>query len=107
MMNEYDYMLLILGMCMVTFLPRWLPVFFLSNRQLPTWFEKWLELIPVALLSAILLPSLIITKNPMGINVFSKELLVAVPTFIIAFYSRSLAGTILGGMFLYWLTVSW
>lgn len=103
-MNEYDYLVMILGMWMVTFLPRWLPVFFLSGRRLPLWFEKWLELIPVALLSAILLPSLIVTKNPMGINLFSRELLVAVPTFVIAFVSRSLAGTILGGMFIFWLS---
>lgn len=103
-MNNYEYLFLILGMTLVTFLPRWLPVFFLSSKNLPPWFEKWLELIPVALLSAILLPALIVTKNHTGIDILSRELLVAIPTFVIAFFSRSLAGTILGGMFIFWLS---
>lgn len=100
----YDnYYILILGMCAVTFLPRWIPLFFLSGRDLPPWFEKWLEMIPVSLLSAILLPSLILTRQPRMIDFFSKELLVAIPTFFIAYFSRSLAGTVVGGMLLYWL----
>lgn len=103
-MHGLDYLGLILGMCLVTFLPRWIPVFFLSSRDLPNWFEKWLELIPVALLSAILLPSLIVKAPSSGVTFFSRDLLVAFPTFLIAYFSRSLAGTIIGGMFLYWLT---
>lgn len=102
MSNDAIYLFLILGMSMVTFLPRWLPLFFLSGRDLPQWFEKWLEMIPVSLLSAILLPSLILTKQPRIFNMCSKELLVAIPTFLIAYFSRSLAGTIIGGMLLYW-----
>ena len=102
MMSDATYLYLIAGMFLVTFLPRWLPLFFLSGRNLPPWFEKWLEMIPVSLLSAILLPSLILTRQPRVIDVFSKELFVAVPTFAIAYFSRSLAGTIIGGMLLYW-----
>lgn len=103
-MSDFNlYLLLILGMFVVTYVPRWFPLFFLSGRDLPPWFEKWLEMIPVSLLSAILLPSLILTKQPRMIDALSKELFVAIPTFIIAFVSRSLAGTVIGGMLLYWL----
>lgn len=102
MNSDATYLILILGMYLVTFIPRWLPLFFLSGRDLPQWFEKWLEMIPVSLLSAILLPSLILTKQPRVIDLFSKELIVAIPTFLIAYFSRSLAGTIIGGMLLYW-----
>lgn len=102
MISDTNYLYLILGMFVVTFIPRWLPLFFLSGRDLPQWFEKWLKMIPVSLLSAILLPSLILTKQPRVIDVFSKELFVAIPTFAIAYFSRSLAGTIIGGMLLYW-----
>ena len=103
-MIDEHVLFIILGMSAVTFLPRWLPLFFLSGRKLPQWFEKWLEMIPVSLLSAILLPSLILTKQPRMINICSKELMVAIPTFLIAYISRSLAGTVIGGMLLFWLS---
>jgi branched-subunit amino acid transport protein len=54
-----DYLVLLIGMGMVTYLPRWIPLHFLSRRSLPEWFIQWLELIPAAILSALLLPALI------------------------------------------------
>lgn len=32
-----DYVLLVLGMGIVTYLPRWIPLILLSRRQLPEW----------------------------------------------------------------------
>ncbi|MFA6009406.1 MAG: AzlD domain-containing protein [Desulfobacteraceae bacterium] len=58
-------------------------------------------MIPVALLSAIVFPTLFITDGSMDFS--RKGLLAAVPTFIIAYLSRSLIGTILGGMLVFWL----
>jgi branched-subunit amino acid transport protein len=103
LMSEDRYLMLVLGMGLVTFCPRFLPVFFLSGRSLPEGFKRWLELIPVALLSAILLPSLVVTQTPMGFTMASRELLVAIPTFVLAATSRSLAATIIGGMLMYWI----
>jgi branched-subunit amino acid transport protein len=102
-MSDERYLLLVLGMGLVTYGPRFLPVFFLSGRSLPDGFKRWLELIPVALLSAILLPSLVVTRAPMGFTMTSRELLVAIPTFVLAATSRSLAATIIGGMLMYWM----
>jgi len=58
-MISLDYLLLIAGMGLVTFLPRWAPLFFLSQRKLPVWFVEWLDLIPAAILSALLVPALV------------------------------------------------
>lgn len=97
-----DYLLLMLGMGAVTYLPRLLPLFFLSRRELPRWLVDWLELIPVAILAALLTPALLI--NPQGsLELSRQELWVAVPTFLFAVKTRSLGGTVFIGMLLYWL----
>jgi len=104
-MNFPDYLLLMFGMGAVTYLPRLLPLFFLSQRELPRWLVDWLELIPVAILAALLAPALLI--NPQGSLELSRpELWVAVPTFLFAVKTRSLGGTVFIGMILYWLAQS-
>ena len=98
-----DYLILVLGMGIVTYVPRWIPILFLSRRQLSGWLVEWLGFIPVAILSALVLPCLVTAGEPRHLEVFRPELLVAVPTFIFALKTRSLAGTVIVGMFLFWL----
>lgn len=98
-----EYILMLIGMGLVTFVPRWVPFFFLSNRKLPAWLVEWLDLIPAAILSALLLPALIITGEPRRIMLLQPELLAAIPTFIFALKTRSLGGTVIVGMFMFWL----
>jgi len=64
MIVEREYYYIVLGMGLVTFLPRFIPVYFLSGRTLPGWFIEWLDLIPAAVLSALLLPELVTTGTP-------------------------------------------
>ena len=101
-MISTDYLILIVGMGLVTYIPRWAPLFFLSQRQLPAWFVEWLDLIPAAILSALLAPVLVTAGDPRQL-VVQAELWVAVPTFWFAVKSRTLGGTVIVGMLLYWL----
>jgi branched-subunit amino acid transport protein len=103
-MNIQSYLGLLVGMGLVTYIPRWLPLYLLSNRQLPSWLIRWLDLIPVSILSALLAPALVTTGTPRQLAPFQPEMLVAVPTFLFALKTRSLGGTVVVGMFLYWLT---
>lgn len=98
-----NYIILVIGMGIVTFIPRWVPLFFLSKQQLPSWLIEWLELIPVAILSALLAPALLTKGTPRIFDPLSIEMLVAIPTFIIAWFTKSLGGTLVVGMLLYWL----
>jgi branched-subunit amino acid transport protein len=102
-MIKTEYLILLIGMGLVTFLPRWFPLFFLSRRNLPRVAVEWLDLIPAAILSALLLPELITGGTPRNLELFKPELLVAIPTFIFALKTKSLGGTVLVGMFLFWL----
>jgi branched-subunit amino acid transport protein len=97
-----DYLLLVLGMGAVTYLPRWVPLVLLSRRSLPEWMRQWLEFIPAAVLSALILPALVTAGEPRQLVLFQPALLVSIPTLIFAWKSRSLAGTVIVGMALFW-----
>jgi branched-subunit amino acid transport protein len=95
--------LLILCMGAVTYLPRFLPLFFLSRKQLPSWLTMWLDFIPVAILSSLILPALVTGGSPRHLDIVKPELVTAVPTLIFALKTRSLGGTVVVGMGIYWL----
>jgi branched-subunit amino acid transport protein len=94
---------IIIGMGIVTYLPRWLPLFFLTRYPLPPWLIEWLDFIPAAILSALVLPSIVTTGEPRHLDWVKPDLWVAVPTLIFAVKTKSLAGTVVIGMVLYWL----
>ena len=101
-MFESGYIVVIIGMSLVTYLPRWIPFIVLARRDLPEWLLEWLDLIPAAILSALLLPLLMTTGEPRHIELFQPQLLVAVPTLLFAIKTKSLSGTVILGMFLFW-----
>jgi branched-subunit amino acid transport protein len=102
-----DYLILLLAMGAVTYLPRWAPVFFLSRRKLPAWLVDWLDLIPAAILSALLVPALVLTGEPRTFSLLRPELWVALPTLLFALKTRSLGGTVVVGMLLFWGVQRW
>jgi len=98
-----EYLAVLLGMGLVTFLPRWLPLVYLTKRNLPSWLVEWLDLIPAAILSALLLPELVTGGAPRALDLLRPELMVAAPTLLFAIFTKSLGGTVITGMLLYWL----
>jgi len=101
-MNDRDFLLLMLAMGAVTYLPRMIPLVILSQRKLPVWFAEWLELIPPAILSALIAPTLFAHSTPRVFTLGKIELLAALPTLLCAYKTRSLAGTVIIGMVCYW-----
>lgn len=102
-MTFSDYLFLFGGMGLVTYLPRTLPLLYLAHKQLPQWLIDWLSLIPVAVLSALLAPSLFTDAAERSFSLGKPEFIVAIPTLLFALKTRSLGGTVLVGMVLYWL----
>ena len=100
-MVSTEYLAVIFGMGMVTFLPRWLPLVYLTKRSLPTWLVEWLDFIPAAILSAILLPALVTDSAARSLDFGRPEFIVALPTFVFAILTKSLGGTVIVGMVLF------
>ncbi|WP_020676258.1 AzlD domain-containing protein [Geopsychrobacter electrodiphilus] len=102
-MTFNDYLLLFCGMGAVTYLPRSLPLLYLAHKKLPQGLVDWLGLIPVSILSALLAPLLFCENTQRSLHFGKPEFLVAIPTLAFALKTRSLGGTVLVGMLLYWL----
>lgn len=98
-----EHVLLIAGMALVTYIPRVIPLLLLSSRELNPLLMRWLEMVPPAVLAALLAPELLLQKGPSGepelfiasSNVF---LLAAIPTFAVGWLSKSFFGTVAVGM---------
>ena len=56
-------LLVIVGMALVTYIPRLLPALFLDRFQFPGWFRKWLQSIPYAALGALIFPGILIVEK--------------------------------------------
>jgi branched-subunit amino acid transport protein len=106
-MSYPDYLWLILGMGIVTYLPRVLPLLVLAQRNLPQGLLDWLGLIPVAILAALLAPGLLVSGAERSLDFAKPELFAAIPTLLFALRTRSLGGSVLLGMALFWLAQHW
>jgi branched-subunit amino acid transport protein len=93
---------IIVGMALVTYLPRMIPLVALSNRRIPPWLADWLDLIPAAILGALLAPGLF-AGDSRALELGRPELIAALPTFAVALKTRSLGLTVVVGMFCFWL----
>lgn len=91
-------LLLILGMALVTYLPRMLPLVALSHVKLPTLVLKWLGYVPVSVLAALLAKELLISDAGLALPPEHPQLLAAVPAFLVAATTRSLMGTVVAGI---------
>lgn len=101
-MSFFQQILLIMGMAIVTYLPRILPLLLLSSRTLPPIVMRWLEMIPPAVLTALLASELLLKKEGNSIVLFMSMdntfLLASVPTFIIGWLTQSFFVTIFVGI---------
>ena len=97
-MDQQTIFLTLHGMMAVTYLPRALPVLALARRSLPEAVIRWLGFIPVAVLSAMLLPSLIVTEKGLDFPAQNIFLWAAIPTFLVCWKTRSFVGAIVTGM---------
>ena len=103
MMSFRLYLLCVLGMGLATYLPRWLPLIWLAGRELNPRFVRWLSFVPACILSALVLPALVIDPAAQRLDLTRPEFLVTVPTLVFGVLTRSLGGTVIVGMLLFWL----
>lgn len=97
--------ILIILMSLVTFVPRVLPILALSRRKLPAPVERWLSYVPVAVLAALLAPALFAPEGTLNLALnVNPAFWVSIPVFLVAFLTRNLFITVLGGMVLIALT---
>jgi len=100
-MNE---ILLLLGMTLVTFSVRYLPLLVVGRIQLPNKVMRALRYVPVAVLTAIIVPFMLRPQGTLFLSFENAYLVAGVASVVIAWRTRNLLATIAGGMaiFLLW-----
>jgi branched-subunit amino acid transport protein len=91
-----SFLWMLLGASLVTLIPRVLPLIVLSRIRLPDWGLRWLNHIPIAVMSALLSQELLVSNGSFSPNLFG--LLSTIPTFAVAYFTRSLLATVLTGI---------
>ena len=91
-------LLTIAGMALVTYLPRMLPALALSSRRLSPWAERWLSHVPAAVLSALLVPSLLAPEGHVQASWDNLFLWAALPCFVLALKTKSFFGVVALGL---------
>jgi len=99
-MDQTTIFLTLAGMSLVTYLPRLLPAWFLRGRELPPFVVAWLRYVPVAVLSALLLPSLLVQGGKFALAWNNLYLWAALPAIFVAWKTKSMFATVLTGMVL-------
>jgi branched-subunit amino acid transport protein len=97
-MDQTTIFLTILGMTLVTYLPRLLPVWLLSRRTLPPFVVVWLRYVPTAVLAAMLLPTLVVQEGHINLGLNNLFFWAAIPATLVAWKAKSFFGTVLIGM---------
>lgn len=97
-MDQQTIFLTLLGMMAVTYAPRALPVLALARRTLPEPVIRWLSFIPAAVLSAMLVPSLVAGKEGLDFSFNNIFLWAALPTVLVCWKTKSFFGAIVTGM---------
>jgi len=97
-MDQRVVLVTLLGMAVVTYVPRLLPLWILSSRSLPPLVVTWLRYVPVAVLAAMLLPSILVSDQRVNLDVSNIFLWAAAPTLLVAQKTRSLFGSVVAGM---------
>jgi len=96
-MNTYVWTV-ILGGCIVTILPRVLPITLLSKITLNEKLTEFLTYLPISILSALIASELLINHNQLVFSENALKLLAVLPTLFIAIKKNNLLLTVLTGI---------
>lgn len=97
MTTTYTMILLIMGSALVTWIPRVIPFILVRNLKLPDVVFRWLAYIPVCILSALVIESLLNT-NGQFVTFNWLNVIAFFPTLLVAIFTKSLSKTVIFGV---------
>ena len=96
-MNAERLILIFLGMWFVTYVPRLLPLFALSQVRLPDRLMSWLSYLPAAILSALIFPGALMRGGVLDPWIGNPSLWALAASFAVAIRTRNLILTMVVG----------
>lgn len=97
-MSNQELILMVIALALSIFLIRSLPVTLFANKTLPIFIQKWLTYIPPAILAALTASEILVKDGELDFSFSNLYLLAALPTFLVAYKTKSLFVTLVFGM---------
>ncbi|WP_423190017.1 AzlD domain-containing protein [Alkalibacterium sp. f15] len=98
---------LILGMAIVTYIPRFLPILLLSKKEISPSFSRWMSYIPVSIFASLVASDIFFWEDSFSLQPFTNiKLIPSVLVLIVAYKTKSLLWSMLTGvlsMTLFWM----
>lgn len=89
---------LILGMALVTYLTR-APMMLLLRGELPGWLRRWLQYVPIAVFTALIVPTFV---APNGVPELHVNLAVGLVAAVVVWRTRQIYVGIIAGLIVFW-----
>lgn len=102
-MISQQEIILIIGMMLVTFAARYPLLVLVGKVQLPEQVITALRYVPVAVLTAIIVPAALMPQGTIALGLNNAYLYAALATIGIAWRTKNLLATIIGGMVIFFL----
>lgn len=93
-----EIILIIMGMAVVTFATRFSCVALFRQTGMPVWLERWLKHIPTAILTALIVPALVLPKGQIDISFQNHYLLAGFVAALVAYKTSNIIATLTLGM---------
>jgi branched-subunit amino acid transport protein len=104
-----EIIFIILGMAVVTFFTRFGAQLLFRQIGMPGWFDRCLKHVPIGILTALILPSILLPKGQLDLTIHNNYLLAGLLAALVAYRYRNTALTMLLGLFtvifLRWLAI--
>lgn len=92
MRSEVFY--IIIGMALVTYFTRIGALALFRFTGVPTWLNRWLKYVPVAILTALIVPSLLLPNGNLDISLSNHYLIAGIAAAFVAYKSRNIIATL-------------
>lgn len=90
--------MLIVGMMLLTFVPRYIPFALAGKVNIPDWLSKALGFVPIAVLTIIIVQSALIRDHQVSMSLQNPHLMASIIAFFVAIITRHLFLTIIVGL---------
>lgn len=96
MRSEVFY--IIIGMALVTYFTRFGALALFRFTGVPSWLNRWLKYVPVAVLTSLIVPSLLLPKGYLDISLNNHYLIAGLVAAFVAYKNRNIIATLCLGM---------
>lgn len=95
-----EALILIIGMAVVTFIPRFFPLLLLSKKEISPSFSRWMSFIPVSIFAALVASDIFFWEGSFSLQpVKNIKLLPSILVLIVAYKTKSLLWSMVTGVF--------